>query len=110
MPLRRALLAKLDDLREDGFAVGALMEEDFDDGFQCREEDAQRKLQHDGSDGAAEDDHGGGGLGDLSDASAFDHHAGENADDGEYDSTDAGDIHGSFLFSDRGYSPESLAD
>ena len=62
--------------------------------FERGEKDVERELEHDGADGAAEDDHGRGGLGDLSDASAFDHHAGENADDGECDSTDAGDIHG----------------
>ncbi len=63
------------------------------DCLECGEEDAERKLEHDRADGAADDDHGRGGLGDLSDASAFDHHAGENADDGESDATDAGDVH-----------------
>ena len=87
------LVCECDDLGEYGFAVGAFVEEDFDDVFERGEEDAERELEHDGTGGSADDDHGGGGLGDLGDAATFDHHAGENADDGESDATDAGDVH-----------------
>lgn len=84
------------------------MQKDLDDGLERRQEDVHWKLKHDGAQGASKDDHGRSGLGDLSDASTFDHHAGENADDGECDSTDAGDIHGSPLADEVDYSPEAL--
>jgi len=91
------LVGEGDDLSESCFAVRAFMEEDFNDGFEGGEEDVHRKLEHDSAEGATDDDHGRSGLGDLGDAAAFDHHAGENADEGESDATDAGDIH-DFLF------------
>jgi hypothetical protein len=71
------------------------MQEDFEDCLKRSEEDAHWKLKHHGAEGAAEDDHGRGGLGDLSDASTLDHHSGDYAEDCKYDSTNAGDVHGS---------------
>ena len=91
------LVGEADDLRKGGFAVRAFVEEDLGDRFERGDEDLQGELEHDRPDGAAKDDHGRSGLGNLSDASPLDHHAGENAEDGECDSTDAGDIHGSPL-------------
>ena len=91
------LVGELDDLGEDGFAVLGFMEEDLHEGLAGGDEDAEGELEHDGSGGSADDDHGGGGLGDLTDVSAFDHHAGEDADKSENESADAGDVHEELL-------------
>ena len=87
-------VGELDELLEDGFAVVSFVQEDADDGFERSDENAERELQHDSAGGAADNDHGGGGLGDLGDAAAFNHHAGQDADDGEGDASDACDVHG----------------
>jgi hypothetical protein len=50
-------------------------------------------LEQDSTGCASDDDEGGGGLRDLRDASAFDHHPSEDAEDGDDNSTDAGDVH-----------------
>ena len=73
------------------------MEKDFYNCLEGGEKDVHRKLEHDRTESASDDDHGRCGLGDLGDAAAFDHHAGENADEGEGDATNAGDVHGSPL-------------
>ena len=92
------LVGERDDLHDNGFAIGAAEYEDRRGLLQCGHEDLHGKLQHHCAYGPSDDNHCGGGLGDLSDAAAFDHHAGHDADDGECDATDAGDIHNKILF------------
>ena len=68
-----------DDLAEEGFAAAVAMEEDAHQTEGGGEDGFERELEHDGAEGSAEDDHGGGGLQHLAEMTAFEQQAGENA-------------------------------
>jgi hypothetical protein len=92
------LLREVYELLQNVFAIMLARHEDLDRGFHRGQEDVHRELQHHRARRSSDHDHRRGRLRDLRDASPFDHHAGENADDGEENSGNACDVHGCVLW------------
>jgi hypothetical protein len=85
---------ELDNLAEQGEAAIAFVKEEPKEAEQGGEDGTEGELEHDGAEGSAEDDHGGGGLDNLTDVSAFEEKTGKNAGQSQKNSAEAASIHG----------------
>ena len=99
------LVGKADDLAQQDRGAVIFVKKDADESVRRGEDGFQGELEHDRSEGSAEDDHGGGGLQHLAQMSAFEQQAGENAGQREENAAEAAQSMGPGLSSARGQEP-----
>jgi len=80
-------MGEADDFFNQLLRIPLRIEKDMTQAFDAGQHDREGKLQHDGAEGSAKNDHGGGRLDDLGEFSALDHQAGQNPSDGKQQST-----------------------